>query len=161
MSRPAFPLSIVMERIATENRWQSEKWQLAGVLPGEAEPRTVLVDRPGLLQIRHGGFAAELFKDEAEGYYLNVVAPEPRVFVAWRLDEEANEARPHLVTLSYNEAARWMDAQESVESVPVPPDLLAALAEWVQANYTPPEKKQRVRPKSFESKEGRYRGGMK
>jgi hypothetical protein len=159
--RPTFPLSIVMERIATTSRWQSEKWQLAGVLPHTDDTRALLIDRPGLLQIRHGGFAAELFKDEAEGYYLNVVAPEPRVFVSWRMDEEANEAKPHLVTLSYNEAARWMDAQETVESVAMPPDIFSAVAEWVQTNYTPPEKKQRIRPKSFESKEGRYKGGMK
>ncbi|MBL8520675.1 MAG: DUF3305 domain-containing protein [Betaproteobacteria bacterium] len=150
-----------MERIAVESRWQSEKWQLAGVLPAVDAARTVLVDRPGLLQVRHSGYSAELFKDEAEGYYLNVVSPDPRVFVAWRMDEEANEAVPHRITLSYNEAARWMDAQESVDSVPLTPDLLAALAEWVQANYTPPEKKQRVRPQSFESKEGRYKGTLK
>lgn len=160
MSRPTFPLSVVMERIATENRWQSEKWQLAGVLPPMDEVRSVLVDRPGLLQVRHGGLAAELFKDEAEGYYLNVVSPDPRLFVAWRMDESAVEAVPHRVTLSYNEAARWMDAQETVESVTLPPDILSDLSQWVQANYTPPEKKQRVRPQSFESKEGRYRGGM-
>jgi Protein of unknown function (DUF3305) len=160
--RPTFPLSVVMEKIATANRWQSEKWQLVGVLPDAlGETRTVLVDRPGLVQIRHCGFAAELFADEAEGYYLNVVAPDPRVFVSWRINEETAEAFPHLVTLSYNEAARWMDAQETVESVAMPPDMLAAVREWVEANYRPPEKKQRIRPKSFESKDGRHRGGMK
>ena len=65
-----------------------------------------------------------------------------------------------MVTLSYDEAARWMDAQEKVESVAMPPDIHAALSEWVQENYQPPQKKQRIRPKSFESKDGRYKSGM-
>jgi hypothetical protein len=42
----------------------------------------------------------------------------------------------------------------------MPPQILEALVDWVQHNYKPPEKKQRIRPKSFESKEGRYKSGM-
>ena len=87
-------------------------------------------------------------------------APEPRVFVTWRMNEQESEAIPHMVTLSYNEAARWMDAQENVDSVAIPEDIYSELVAWVQANYQPPEKKQRIRPKSFESKDDRYKGGM-
>lgn len=162
MEKKSFKVSVVMERIATGNRWQSEKWQLAGVLPGDDQasaPRT-LVDRDGLLQRLHPGFSMTIFPDEAEGYFLNVTAPEPRVFVMWRMNEDETEAIPHTVTLSYNEAARLMDAQEKVESVAMPDDVFAELVEWVEANYKPPEKKQRIRPKSFESKEGRYKGGL-
>jgi hypothetical protein len=64
------------------------------------------------------------------------------------------------VTLSYNEAARWMDAQEKVESVPMPENIFSELVEWVETNYRPPEKKPRIRPKSFESKDGRYKGRL-
>jgi Protein of unknown function (DUF3305) len=166
MEKKTFTVSVVMERIATDNRWQSEKWQLAGVLPGDGEaapstsvPRT-LVDRDGLLQKLHPGFSMTIFPDEAEGYFLNVTAPEPRVFVMWRMNEDETDAIPHTVTLSYNEAARLMDAQEKVDSVAMPDNIFAELVEWVEANYKPPEKKQRVRPKSFESKDGRYKGGM-
>ena len=100
-----------------------------------------------------------VFPDEAEGYFLNVTAPEPKVFVTWRIEEDEVSIYPHLVTLSYNEAARWMDAQEKVESVAMPAEVHAALSAWVQENYQPPQKKQRIRPKSFESKDGRYDSG--
>lgn len=160
--RPTFPLSVVMERITTHNRWQSETWQLAGLLPPmEGDAAQVLIDREGLKQVRHPGLAIELFKDEGEGYYLNLVSPAPCVFVAWRLDEASGEAIPKFVTVSYNEAARWMDAQEKVESVPMPDDVEAALRAWVEANYQPPQKKQRIRPNSFQSREGRYKGDLK
>ena len=162
MEKKSFPISVVMERVATFNRWQSEKWQLAGVLPDDRSatgPR-ILIEREGLLQRRHPGYLLVLHADEGEGYYLNITSPEPRVFVTWRMTDDESDAVPHLVTLSYNEAARWMDAQEKVDSVAIPEDIYAELVEWVQANYQPPEKKQRIRPKSFESKDGRYKGGM-
>lgn len=157
-----FPVAIVMERVATQNRWQSEKWQLAGVLPddGSRAEVSVLVEREGLLQKWHPKFEATIFPDEAEGYYLNVTSPEPRIFVMWRMNEDETEALPHSVTLSYNEAARWMDAQEKVESVAMPENIFSELVEWVEANYEPPAKKERIRPKSFESKDGRYKGKL-
>ena len=163
MEEKSFLVAVVMERIAIDNRWQSEKWQLAGVLPDDGHehvPRT-LNDRGGLLQKMYPGFSMKIFADEAEGYFLNITSPEPRAFVMWRMNEDETDAMPHSTTLSYNEAARWMDAQEKVESVAMPENIFSELVEWVNANYRPPEKKQRIRPKSFESKDGRYKGGFK
>jgi hypothetical protein len=166
-----------MERIALQSRWMSEKWQLAGVLPeaapdpagaadaaptandAPAVPR-VLVDREGLRQVLFPGFAAVIYPDEAEGYFLNITSTEPRVFVMWRLSEDEVDAVPHSVTLSYNEAGRWMDAQEKVESVDIPDNIFGELVAWVQDNYRPPERKERIRPRSFESKEGRYKAKL-
>ncbi len=162
MNEKSFLIAVVMERIAIDNRWQSEKWQLAGVLPDDARDGAArtLIDRDGLLQKIHPGFSTSIFADEAEGYYLNITSPEPRAFVMWRMNEDETEGLPHSVTLSYNEAARWMDAQEKVDSAPMPENIFSELVEWVEANYRPPEKKQRIRPKSFESKDGRYKGKL-
>jgi hypothetical protein len=162
MHNPTFSVCVVLERIAIDNRWQSEKWQLAGVLPDDRSRREpqILIEREGLLQKIHPGYSLVIYPDEGEGYYLNVTAPEPRVFVTWRMTEDESEAVPHMLTLSYNEAARWMDAQEKVDSVAIPEDIYAELVEWVQANYQPPGKKPRIRPKSFESKDGRYKDRM-
>ena len=60
------------------------------------------------------------FVDEAEGYYLNLSAPQPFVFVNWH--DEDGRAVPKIVTVSYNEAARLMDAGEQVDGVPMPPN---------------------------------------
>jgi hypothetical protein len=164
---PSFAVSIVMERVAIESRWQSHKWQPAGILPDDGSRQTsqVMSSTAELTEVLFPGFALQIYADEAEGYFLNVSSPHPQVFVMWRLmdalpEDAAGYALPHSVTLSYNEAARWMDAQEKVDAVAMPPQILEALAEWVKLNYKPPEKKQRIRPKSFESKEGRYKSGM-
>jgi hypothetical protein len=161
--KPSFAVAVIMEKIAIESRWATHKWQPVGILPDDStrtEP-VVLSERPESTRVLFPGLELRIYPDEAEGYYLNVSAPEPKVFVMWRIPEDNPEAAvPHMVTLSYNEAARWMDAQEKVDGVNMPEEIEAALSAWVSSNYRPPEKKQRIRPRSFESKEGRYKSGM-
>src|SRR4029079_9669982 len=67
------------------------------------------------------GFRLELFRDEAEGYFLNLTSGAPVWFVMWRIDE-ADPARawPETVSLSYTEAGRWLDAQERVANRTLP-----------------------------------------
>jgi len=89
------------------------------------------------------GCAIELHRDEAEGYYLNLIAPRPKVFVMWRM--HGDEPRPHSVTVSYHEAARLLDAGEQVDAVAMP----AGMAHWVwgfvEQHYRPEPKKVRKR----------------
>jgi hypothetical protein len=97
-----------------------------------------------------------LFPDEAEGYYLNASSEVPSVFVSIRSDEAGGDPYPFQATLSYNEAARWMDGGEKVERAPLWPELAGWMGAWVEENYRP-EPKKRQRPRSFEGKEGRLR----
>ena len=94
-----------------------------------------------------------MYVDEAEGYYLNASSEAPSIFVGLRNDEATGEPYPFQATLSYNEAARWMDGGERVERVPAWIELAAWLGLWVEENYRP-EPKKRQRPRSFEGKEG-------
>lgn len=166
MEKLSFRVTVVMERYPTHNRWNSVQWRVVEVLPDEGTyTGPTAIDNapdalPGTLRMAHPGYELGIFRDEAEGYYLNVQAPEPAIFAIWRFNEDETEAIPHSVTLSYNEAARRMDAQEKVDRVAMPPELFEMLSAWVAANYEPPKKKQRIRPESFKSKEGRYKSGM-
>jgi hypothetical protein len=154
--RPTEKLAVILERIPMESRWQDERWELAGVVPDiGGEARTVLKG-DGREQRFFPGFEVTLYRDEAEGYYLNATTDEPSVFVSLRLDEATGEPYPFEATLSYNEAARWMDGGTRVERAPAWPELAAWMAKWVEANYRP-EPKERRRPKSFRGKEGRLR----
>ena len=118
--RPALQLAVVIEREKAPNRWEDWRFRIAEVLP-----------------------------DEGEGYYLNLSSGAPAWFVSWRIsDEDPSRAWPEAVTLSYNEAARWLDAQERVDNLPLPDDARAWLADYAAAHYRP-EPKQRHRPPSF------------
>ena len=156
MNEPSIPVAIVMQRRALQNRWQSEVWEPLGVIvnhAGSGAP-SLLVEEAGVTQWLHPGFALKLFRDEAEGYYLNVSSGEPRVFVMWRMEDEL--AVPKFVTVSYNEAGRLMDGGEQVDTVAMPAELMAWVGGYVEENYRP-EPKKRNRPQSFVSPKDRAR----
>jgi len=153
---PTQKASIILERVPLESRWATHTWDLVGVVPDlGGEPRTI-VESEELVRRVYPGFELGLYRDEAEGYYLNVSSELTSVFVSLRIDEGEDEPYPFQATLSYNEAARWMDANVRVERVGAWPELAGWVAEWVAANYRP-EPKKRQRPKSFRGKEGRLR----
>ena len=156
LDRPTRKIAVILVREAVQSRWESHHWQLLGVIPDVGgAPRTIL-DTPESLQRVYPGFEVTLFRDEAEGYYLNVSSEAPSVFVSVRTDEGGAEPYPFQATLSYNEAARWMDGGEKVERAVAWPELAAWMGRWVEDNYRP-EPKKRQKPRSFEGQEGRFR----
>lgn len=150
---PMQKLAVLLAREAVESRWEDHRWQLLGVLPDVGgEPRTI-VQTESLLQRLFPGFEVRLYPDEAEGYYLNASSGSPSVFVSIRRDEGESDPYPFQATLSYNEAARWMDGGEQVERVLAWQELSDWMGQWVEDNYRPEPKKRR-RPQSFIGKEG-------
>jgi hypothetical protein len=152
-----------MRREKLDNRWQPYRWVLAEVVRQEAgfgtEPR-LLLKNDNEERWLHPGFVVELFRDDAEGYYLNATTDHPGWFVLWRMEEEATIAdepmpRPVAVTLSYHDAGRWLDAQETVEQVPAPPDVVQWMNDFALAHYVP-EPRKRQRPQSFQPLEDRF-----
>lgn len=144
MTQPAIAIAVIMERYEIASRWVTHAWRTAGVELADAAG-DMLETLGGSQFQRHDGFEVVLFRDEAEGYYLNVVTGVPKVFVMWRQEEGDAAPLPHSVTASYNEAARWMDAQERVDAVAMPPSMAQWLADYVAANYRPEPKKKRVK----------------
>jgi len=161
--RPCTAVAVVMRRERIDNRWQPWRWVLADVVPHEdgfgATLRLLLKDEREERWL-HPGFAVELFTDDAEGYYLNASTAQPCFWVLWRMEEEALLADepiavPQTVTLSYHDAGRWLDAQETVEQVPAPPEVVAWLREFVDKHHVA-EPKRRQRPQSFKSLTDRF-----
>jgi hypothetical protein len=146
-----FSVAVIMQRTPLENRWASERWDPVAVLPvpADAEPARQPVcirDDVSGTQWRFDGHLLELHRSEAEGYHLNLVAPDPKVFVAWRTHDDPIEPPvfPVIVTVSYNEAARMMDGGEQVDAVPLPD----AIREWMLpfvAEHYKPEPRRKVR----------------
>jgi hypothetical protein len=153
IERPTQKLSAILERQEVVSRWESQRWQLIEAVPDVGGETRTVVKADGTLQRLFPGFAVTLFNDEAEGYYLNTSSGEPSVFISIRQDEGESDPYPFQATLSYNEAARWMDGGEKVERVRAWPELAEWMLAWVESNYRPEPKKRR-KPRSFEGKEG-------
>jgi hypothetical protein len=151
-SRPRLRVAVRVEREAAPNRWEPWRHHIAEVLLDDGRwgdaPR-LLRDDGRTASWLHPGFEVTLYRDEAEGYHLNLSSPQAVWFVMWRLDEaDPSIARPEQVTLSYDVAGRLLDAQERVDNLPLPPEVRAWLQAWTDENYRP-EPKQRKRPASF------------
>ena len=142
--RRSCPLAVIMERKALNNRWASEQWEAIGVVrdPDAANtaPR-VIVHNDRCTQTLYPGYALKLTRDEAEGYYLNLTSPEPKVFVLWRWIDEV--AQPQRITVSYGEGTRWADSGEQVDGVAIPPELLPWIAAFVEKHYEPEQPKKK------------------
>ncbi|MEO8387123.1 MAG: DUF3305 domain-containing protein [Polaromonas sp.] len=152
-----------MRRERIDNRWQPWRWSLDEIVPQEegfgATPRLLLKDEREERWL-HPGFKVELFTDDGEGYYLNASTTQPCFWVLWRMEEEAvladePVAVPQIVTLSYHDAGRWLDAQETVEQVPAPSQVVQWLQQFVDQHYVP-EVKRRQRPQSFKTLTDRF-----
>ncbi|HYH43439.1 MAG TPA: DUF3305 domain-containing protein [Burkholderiales bacterium] len=153
----SYALAVVMQRTVLDNRWASEQWEAKGVVRDQAEagsaPR-VIVERDDMSQMLFPGYRLQLSRDEAEGYYLNLTSPEPKVFVLWR--DEEGVARPDRITVSYGEGTRWADSGEQVDGVPIPSELLPWMAAFVDANFRPePPKKKRYASSKDRGRMGR------
>ena len=84
--------------------------------------------------------------------------------------DDSPRAVPQAVSLSYHDAGRWLDAQETVETSPAPAELVQALLAFAEQHFVP-EPKKRQRPQSFQrltdrfgqpvsiSTEGKRKGG--
>lgn len=180
--RPALPVHVVMRREPIAGpmaRWQTWRWVLADVLPA-GEPFEVPVSAPqpvaaapqevqplpgaavveGASYWLFTGLHITLFRDDAEGLFLNLESPSPCCWVFWRADDEQlldgePMAVPQIATLSYHDAGRWLDAQEKVEQVPASTEVVAWLSAFV-AEHHHLEPKRRRRPESFKPLTDRF-----
>lgn len=167
--------AVLMRKQFVDNPWISYRWEPREVLPDFGEFNNASADEGKIIGQFLGrddqgeswlftGYELNLFPDEAEGYYLNLSAPQPCWFVMWRLEEDIERyidtqsielakseitiAVPHRISVSYNEAGRLLDGGESVDNIPLSSEHASWLQEYVNEHYRP-EPKKRHRPESF------------
>ncbi|WP_394755115.1 DUF3305 domain-containing protein [Rhodoferax sp.] len=164
--RPSLEVAVVMQHVKTtgpSSRWQPWRWQLADVVlqeDGFGRTPRLLYKNDSEERWLYPGYTVELFKDDVEGYQLNASTEAPGWFVLWRMEDQAGLsdeplAKPEAVSLSYYDAGRWLDAQETVEQVAAPAPVVAWLQAFVDAHPVL-EPKRRKRPESFRTLSDRF-----
>lgn len=150
-------VAVVMRQVPNTGvaaRWQSHRWELASVTPVQAVDDAAV----NAHSKTYAPLDVQLFKDDAQGYRLNVESPAPCWFVMWRMEEGDEFPDVQAVSLSYHDAGRWLDSQERVDQVPLLPhypELVETLREFAHLHDTP-DVKRRKRPDSFKTLTDRF-----
>ncbi|HEY4541368.1 MAG TPA: DUF3305 domain-containing protein [Noviherbaspirillum sp.] len=137
----SFPITVAMHRREVHHRWAEPVWEPLGVTPdpGGLPPLQELHDAGGRKAFLFSGMELELHRDETDGYFENWAAPEPKVFLMWRLQQE--RPVPVLASVSYGEGTRMLDSGELAGAVPMPPEIYAWLSDYVCTHYQPRAKR--------------------
>jgi hypothetical protein len=144
----AIPVAVIMSRrMSTHRQWSYPDWRLDGVVAGAvaaAEPlrQRVHTDQ-GVDEFVWPGFVLRLYKDSAESYWYNLVGTTPSLFVVCRENADG-DLEPCLVTADHDEAGAHMEADDTVFSTPMPPEIHQRLERYVMDHYKPePPRKRR------------------
>lgn len=141
-----FPVSVLMEypREIDDDQDRGEVIGLvAGIAPEQSGQSALVRTGAHSEQYLWRGFRLLLYRDDAESYYMNLMGEQPRVFVLCR--GRAGRLRPFRVTLSYDEAASYLEVDEPVFSLPMPREIYRWLEGYVLEHYVPERKKKRKR----------------
>lgn len=148
----SFPVSVIMQKSKSDNPWVDEIWEAIGVTVGEQRDvelgteriPEVIFQQHGVTQYLHTGFHLQLFVDECESYYHNLMSPTPRCFIV--ADANENDVPvPYLVSLSFDVAHAYLEGDETVYAVDLPPELYRWSEAFVLNHYAPEKKIKRKR----------------
>jgi hypothetical protein len=144
MKMGSMPVAFIMQRRAVMHKWGAmDSWSAVGVVP----------DRGGLAALQMlsesaerdyylvSGVELELYTDENEGYYENIMAPDSKVFVLWRMVD--GRAMPARASVSYVEGTRMFDSGEDADGVTMPAEIYQWVASYLRDNFTPRPRKGR------------------
>lgn len=168
-----FPVTVIMERRpAKVSPWVDYVWTAIGVTVGDNVSDTAgdtpadkreQADKAAVTHIEndvqlhiHSGYQVKLYIDECDSYYRNLMSPSPHCFVVVRQDDDNDDPKPFIVSLSFDEAHAYLEGDDTVFAVDMPPELYRWTEAFVLTHYCPQERKKRKR-KDWREKESEHR----
>jgi hypothetical protein len=142
----SFPVAVVMERRVAKSPWVDHVWSAGGITvgrhPSTDEPRLIR-EEGGVAWFLLGGFDVSLYVDECESYYYNLVSDTPRAYVLAHPADDGGRPEPFRVSMSFDEAHAYLEGEDEIFAVDVPPELYRWTEAFVIANYFPQKKRKR------------------
>lgn len=154
----SIPVAAVLARKQiSRSGWSLVNWEGVAVLAGEhfaaGTSRGVpLRDGAAASQGSDGkdgrylwdGLTLDLYRDAAETYWFNLTGARPALFIICS-EEPGDELLPTTVTADHDESVSATEADYKVFAVPIPPEILARIEEFVMAHFKPQAKRKRKR----------------
>lgn len=145
-----FPVAVIMQQSPSRiSAWSDYQWHAVGITvvqnDSAATKEPVLVNEQGdVRQYLYHGFNLSLHLDECESYYYNLISSNPRCYVLTRNNEDEVPV-PFLVSMSFDEAHAYLESDEEVYDVDIPPELYRWLEAYVLTHYVAVKRKKRKR----------------
>ena len=140
-------VGVVMEKKPSDHPWADFSYRALGVVASvevaEKSMRRIYQDN-GVEHYLIEGLNLELHRDECESYYHNLMSPQPGCFIVAATPEDSDEMPvPYLVSLSFDEVHAYLEGDEEVYSVGIPPRLYQWVEAYVLSNYVATKKTKR------------------
>lgn len=158
------PVGIVVERREINNKWQQYAYTPVAVIPGApamavTEPWKPLRQGDDWAHFLAGTLTIEINGKSTTSYRNNLRNEVPFVFVGLQPGEEADEPDvvPKLATVDPDEAANYLDGSMTVEGVPMPPELIAWVQDFIDKHHVE-EKFIKRKRKAYDPRREGFRG---
>jgi hypothetical protein len=144
-----FPLAVIMRcRPVLDNTWIDSSWEAVGVAIGEhahsaSDGPLLIHEEDGVSEFLYSGLGVNLYLDQCESYYHNLMSPNPGCYIVARIEDDDNTPVPFLVSLSFDEAHAYLEGDAEVFTIPIPPELYRWTEAYVIANYVAVKRKKR------------------
>jgi hypothetical protein len=140
-------ISVIMEKRPSNHAWVNFTYQAVGVVTGE-HPQECEVkkiyEQDGLERYLFSGLSLQLYVDECESYYHNLMSPQPGCYIVASEPETLDEMpEPYLVSLSFDEAHAYLEGDEQVYAVEIPADLYRWTEAFILMHYVATKKTKR------------------
>jgi hypothetical protein len=140
-------ISVIMEKRPSNHAWVNFTYQAVGVVTGEhPQEREVkkIYEQDGLERYLFSGLSLQLYVDECESYYHNLMSPQPGCYIVASEPETLDEMpEPYLVSLSFDEAHAYLEGDEQVYAVEIPADLYRWTEAFILMHYVATKKTKR------------------
>ena len=140
-------VAVIMEKKPSTHPWAEYTYQALGVVVRDGdEDKTVerVYENDGVEHYLVTGLGIELFEDECESYYHNLMSPEPGCFiVADQPDDPDDMPVPYLASLSFDEVHAYLEGDEQVYAVEIPRELYQWAEAYVLTHYVAIKKTKR------------------
>jgi hypothetical protein len=159
------PVSVVLERTIDESKkWVLPQWCACAVVTGQhisrESGRQLIHEDDMTRRYLWNGLVVHLYKDGSEGYWYNLLSPQPFLFIVCEGEQGDMEVEPAFVTANQDEATGYMESDRLVLSLPMPAEICDVLERYVISHYQPQRKKKRKRREWLEESEYAKRSGQ-
>ena len=140
-------VSVIMEKRPSDHAWADFSYEAIGVVTSDHLQDSAtkkIFQQDGIERYLFSGLSLQLYVDECESYYHNLMSPQPGCYVVAGEPQAPDEVpEPYLVSLSFDEVHAYLEGDELVYAVEISPELYQWCEAFILTHYVATKKTKR------------------